>query len=1492
MNRIFVEKKAAFRSEARHLLHELRESLGLPGLTSLRVVQRYDMDGLDDSEFATACRLILSEPQVDDISSSLDLTPNETAFGVEYLPGQFDQRADSAAQCVQILTGKDRPFVASAKIIILGGSLSPDEIARVKACVINAVDSHEVPVTDPYRIQAPHPPSDVPVLEGFSEMDPAAVRARFGLAMSAADVAFCQAYFRDEERRDPTLTEIRMLDTYWSDHCRHTTFLTKIESVTFEDPAGPVARAWQTYQDIRKQLGRDGKPVTLMDIALCGMRELRATGELDNLEESDEVNAACIVVPVEISNLKSEISNSRREDWLVMFKNETHNHPTEIEPFGGAATCLGGCIRDPLSGRSYVYQAMRVTGAGDPLTPYSETLPGKLPQKKICQVAAHGYSSYGNQIGLATGQVSEIYHPGYVAKRMEIGAVVAAAPRSQVFRGTPAPGDAILLIGGRTGRDGVGGATGSSKEHTDTALENSAEVQKGDAPTERKIQRLFRNPELARKIKICNDFGAGGVSVAIGEIAPSLEINLDAVPKKYDGLDGTELAISESQERMAVCVDPNEIPYFIDEADKENLECVRVATVTDSGRLVMTWRGETIVNLSRAFLNTNGVQQSATVHVARPDSPPHLTASVECHHEHRTPLLERSTPGILRESLGSSGERTEDVLRGVHRANEKAGIPVPQTASQRHELHRALRSVEERQIRRSLTDLFVQSAKFNDDWTAAGCLGGAEQKVFPSPDGSTFIKANNGSYHGHWLQYFQRLHLHRLLFPNTAYTFLGLLDDGGELAIVVSQPAVTALKDAEGYPVGATREQVEALMARLGAYRVRNDDYYLPAEDLFIEDLHDENVVVDIDGESLHFIDPVIYLRPPDLPVPAPLTKRRLQPSSLPAHLASLSTASQRGLGEMFDGSVGAGTVLWPFGGKHQITPPDAMVAKLPLLDGDTDVCTYMSWGYDPRIASASPFHGAVFAVAESVCKAVAAGARLPDIRLTLQEYFPKLGTDPARWGLPFAALLGAFHAQHALRLAAIGGKDSMSGSFNDLDVPPTLVSFALAPGKASLALSPEFKQPGSTVSLVETRRDTDGLPDFDHLRKIAESLHQLNQAGAILSLHHIGSPGLAAALAKCCFGNTIGFTRSADFSPPDLYSERHFAFLIEHTDELPAALGATMIGQTTSDPVLTINGETHSLTDLQQAWESTLEPIYPTEIGDSGSKIGDGGCASVSLQPSTIHHPRSKVSKPKVLIPAFPGTNSEYDSAKAFREAGAEAEILVIRNLTVSHIEESLSALAERIRRSQILMFPGGFSAGDEPDGSAKFIATIIRSPRVADAIMDLLKNRDGLVLGICNGFQALIKTGLVPFGEIRDPAPDAPTLVHNTIGRHVSRYATTRIVSNQSPWLSLCQPGDLHTVPVSHGEGRFFASSEMIDSLATAGQVATQYCDADGVPSMDPLINPNGSLAAIEGITSPCGRVFGKMAHSERAGSLVAKNIPGNKHQPIFKAGTDYFA
>ncbi len=1258
-HRIFVEKRTPFDAEARALFHDLRESLGLDGLHSVRVLQRYEVEGLTTTEFTAAVAGILSEPQVDEVFQEWRPSSGETAFGVSYLPGQFDQRADSASQCIQILTGGERPAVDSARIFVLKGNLSQADVAAVKSFVINPVDSREVPVDSAGKAMPPEVPPDVEEITGFRTADPALMRERFSLAMSLADVEFCQRHFRESEDRDPTVTELRLLDTYWSDHCRHTTFLAEITEATFEDPEGPEAAAWRDYLALRERIGRTDRTICMMDIALAAMRELKATGELDNLEESQEINAASIIVPVTVTGRGQAgvPALEHTEEWLVMFKNETHNHPTEIEPFGGAATCIGGCIRDPLSGRAYVYQAMRVTGAADPLAPFSETLPGKLPQKRICQLAARGYSSYGNQIGLATGQVAEVYHPGYLAKRLEIGAVVAAAPRSQVVRGRPVPGDVILLLGGRTGRDGIGGATGSSKEHTETALENSAEVQKGDAPTERKIQRLFRDPAVASLIKVCNDFGAGGVSVAIGEIAPSLLVDLDRVPRKYEGLDGTELAISESQERMAVCLDPEHANAFIEAAARENLECVKVADVTDSGRLVMNWRGKTIVDLPRIFLDSNGVTQRAKAFVAR-----------------------------------------------------------------------------------------------------------------------------------------------------------------GSL------PSCSAIPGSQGI-------------------------------------------------------------------------------SSLPAILGSLAHASQRGLGEHFDGSVGAATVLWPFGGERQLTPPDAMVAKLPVLSGETDACTHMAWGFDPHLSAESPFLGAVYAVTESVCKAVASGARLRDVRLTLQEYFPKLGDQPRRWGLPLASLLGAFHAQQRLRLAAIGGKDSMSGSFQDLDVPPTLVSFALAPGKASRALSPEFKSAGSAVSIITVPRDDKGLPEFEALTAIADALYGLNLQGLLRSLHHIGRCGIAAAIAKCCFGNHIGFEADEGTAePPDFLCEAFFSFLIEHdplsSDLLAAALpGCGRIGRTVHEPHLRLPDGVHLLADLREAWESVFEPVYPTrppaEIVASPPLCVDAAPAPSAEKGSPRAARRAApCSRPVVVIPAFPGTNSEYDSARAFSEAGAGPEILVFRNLDGAGIRDSLHDLAKAIRRAQILMLPGGFSAGDEPDGSAKFIATVLRNPRVSDAVMDLLRHRDGLILGICNGFQALIKTGLVPFGEIRPPEPDSPTLVHNDIGRHVSRYVRTRIESARSPWLSLCSPGETHIVPVSHGEGKFTATPAWIAQLASSGQIATRYCDGNGTPSMHPDFNPNGSLHSIEGITSPCGRVLGKMAHSERSGKAVACNIPGKKLQPIFEAGVRYWS
>lgn len=1263
MHRLFVEKTAEFASEAQHLIADIRANLALDTITSARILQRYDLDGLSEEEFSLASALILSEPQVETTSPSLSLRKGEHSFAIEYLPGQFDQRADSAAQCVQILTGKDRPSVASAKVIILSGDLSKKNLARIKDYLINPVDSHEVPVTDPAEKKTSPAPQKVAILEGFNSHNESGfevLRSELGLAMSLADLVHTQEYFQSEDR-EPTITELRMLDTYWSDHCRHTTFMSKIDRVSFDPGSEIIEETYQNYLRVRSEVyGPDTeRPVTLMDIALMGMKELRKSGELDNLEVSNEINAASIVVQVPAPEPKSENSqlntenSAPAEEWLVQFKNETHNHPTEIEPFGGAATCLGGCIRDPLSGRSYVYQAMRVTGAADPRTPYADTIPGKLPQRKICQEAAHGYSSYGNQIGLATGKVSEVYHPNYAAKRMEIGAVVAAAPRKNVFRGGPENGDSILLIGGRTGRDGVGGATGSSKEHTDTALDNSAEVQKGDAPTERKIQRLFRNPELAPKIKICNDFGAGGVSVAIGEIADSLIINLDAVPKKYDGLDGTELAISESQERMAICVDPSEVDYFIAASDKENLECVHVATVTDSGRLIMTWQGDTIVDLSREFLDTNGVQQDAAVQVTAPQSD--------------SPL----------------------------------GHAIPSVAAE--------------------------------------------------------------------------------------------------------------------------------------------------------DDLEDK----------------------------------------MQAALADLNTASQKGLGEMFDSSVGAGTVLSPYGGTHQRTPVDAMVATLPFLEGHSTITTHMSWGFNPYLASWSPYHGALYAVTESVCRIVASGAKLSDIRLTLQEYFPKLGGDPARWGLPFSALLGAFRAQHELRLGAIGGKDSMSGSFNEMDVPPTLVSFALAPGNTNSVVSPEFKKAGSTVSLVEIPRNEDFIPDFSSLKEIADRLHAEIATGTILSIHSLDHGGIATGLAKMAFGNGIGFHTTAAV---DLFRERFISFLVESAEPLPDALGVKIIGKTQKEPRLDFGEVSLPLDQLLDTWTEPLSSVFPEEADPSSSEV-ETFSSSFRVQRSALNVPT-----PRVVIPSFPGTNSEYDSAKAFDLVGAETHIEIFRNLTPQAVEESLSALAAQIKQSQVLFLPGGFSAGDEPAGSAKFIATILRSPQVADAVMDLLKNRDGLILGICNGFQALIKTGLVPYGEIRGRADDregvqalqkgGPTLTHNDIGRHIARYATTRVASTMSPWLAGCDIGDLHNIPFSHGEGKFHASEEEIRSLAEAGQIATQYTDLDGNASMSPEFNPNGSLFAIEGITSPCGKVLGKMGHTERRGPSVGLNITGNKHQPLFKAGVEYFS
>ena len=1247
MKRIFVEKKAAFREHTKAVLQDLRESLGLSGAEDLRIAQRYDIDGLSEEDFRKTLPTIFAEPQVDDVfEDALPCGADDKVFAVEYLPGQFDQRADSAAQCVQMLTRKERPLIASALVYVIRGNVSDEDLARVKAYLINPVDSREASLEVPETLRRGVPaPAPIPRLEDFSRKTPeelSALRRELGLAMSDADLAFVQKYFRDEERRGPTLTEIRVLDTYWSDHCRHTTFLTRLNRVSFDDSPllAPVEKAWERYLALRRELGREDKTVCLMDVALLAMRELKKQGKLDDLEVSEEINAASIVVPVTV--------DGKTEDWLVMFKNETHNHPTEIEPFGGAATCLGGAIRDPLSGRSYVYQAMRVTGAADPRAPFSKTLSGKLPQRKIVRGAAQGYSSYGNQIGLATGTVHEFYHPGYVAKRLEIGAVIAAGPKKNVVRGTPAPGDVVVLVGGRTGRDGIGGATGSSKEHTEHALENSAEVQKGDAPTERKLQRLFRDPDVARLIKRCNDFGAGGVSVAVGELAPSLDIRLDRVPRKYEGLNGTELAISESQERMAVVLDPADFEKFREAADRENLESTLIADVTDSGRLRMFWQGDAIVDLRRAFLDTNGATQEADARVCAPDP--------------------------------------------------------------------------------------------------------AKNPLLPKP----------------------------LLGNDAAKTWL--------------------------------------------------------------------NVV------------------------------------------GSLRCCGQRGLVERFDASIGAGTVLHPFGGKTQTTPIEAMAAKIPVLEGETDDCTLMSFGFDPELSSWSPAHGAAFAVVDSVARLAAAGGDPAKARLTLQEYFEKLGSDPARWGKPLAALLGAFTAQLELGNGAVGGKDSMSGSFKNLDVPPTLVSFAVVPAKASGVISPELKRAGTKIVRVPAKYAEDRMPDWADLRGKLAAVHRLVASGRVLSARTVRAGGLAAALAEMAFGNGIGVALDA---APDakFFVPEYGAWVLEvPADEALDGLEHETLGRTQEKEEISWNGGSVSLAALREAWEAPLEAVFPTRAApaDTAPAPQVFSCAARAVPA----HAKIRVAKPRVFIPVFPGSNCEYDTARAFREAGAEPEIFVVRNLTTAAVEESLRAIAEKISQAQILMIPGGFSAGDEPDGSGKFIASVFKNPAVRDATNALIKERDGLILGICNGFQALIKLGLVPFGEIRDMDASCPTLFRNRIGRHISRYVHTRVASVKSPWLSNVNVGDVFTIPASHGEGNFTATPETVARLAANGQIAFQYCDAAGTPSYDIACNPNGSYQAIEGILSPDGRVLGKMGHSERRGNDVGKNIPGNKNQPIFAAGVAYFA
>lgn len=1256
VRRIFVEKRQGFFDIPAQQLHDdLVESFRLSELKAVRLFNRYDIEGLSDEEYAQVKAVVFSEPPVDVVyEEELPSFPNSTMFAVEYLPGQYDQTADSAAQCVQLVTQKERPEIATARVVVLVGDVSAADVEKIKSYYINAVESREASMEKPETLDMKfQAPADVELLEGFTTMDEAALHAFMdarGFAMSFEDLKFCQEYFRDTEKRDPTITEIRVIDTYWSDHCRHTTFTTAVDLVDIEDGyyAEPIRKAYDQYLADRKDLyAGQNRDVTLMDLAVIGMKALRKQGKLEDLDKSEEINACSIVVNADIGG--------KNEEWLVMFKNETHNHPTEIEPFGGAATCLGGAIRDPLSGRSYVYQAMRVTGAADPRRPISETLKGKLPQKKITLGAAAGYSSYGNQIGLATGQVSEVYHEGFLAKRMEIGAVIAAAPKVNVVREVPTTEDVIVLVGGRTGRDGCGGATGSSKEHTLESLTAcGAEVQKGNPPTERKIQRLFRNAEISRMIKRCNDFGAGGVSVAIGELTDGLVIDLDAVKKKYEGLDGTELAISESQERMAVVINKKDVEAFCKAADEENLETAVVAVVTDNRRLVMNWRQNTIVNLSRDFLDTNGVKQHINVVVETP-------AKETCYLDH--------IPG-----------------------------------------------------------------------------------------------------------------------------------------------------------------KVAALAPDL--------------EKAWLENLKDLNV------------------------------------------------CSQKGLAERFDSSIGGNSVLMPFGGKNQLTPTEGMVAKLPVIGAETTTATAMTYGYNPYLMEWSPFHGAMYAVIESVAKMVALGGRADKIRLTFQEYFESLGTDSRKWGRPFAALLGALWAQHQLEIPAIGGKDSMSGTFMDLTVPPTLTSFAVDVMKADNALSPEFKVAGSKVYYVPMPKDKLAMPDFRKLRDTYEKVSNFIAAKKVFAASSVRMGGTAAAITKMCLGNGIGFRFNSKPSMEDLFKADYGALILEvapdsDIKEALAGTGCYELGTTTQNSNIVAGEAVIGFTEAKKAYTSPLEKIFPTKV-----KVGEKKTASEYIYTGGNRvTPKVGIAKPKIFIPVFPGTNCEYDTARAFSRAGGAPETLVIRNLTPQAVEESVEAIVKGIKASQIVMLPGGFSGGDEPDGSGKFIAAMFRNPRIKEAVHELLQKRDGLMLGICNGFQALIKLGLVPYGEIRDLDPASPTLTHNQIGRHASCMVRTNVVSNLSPWFNNVRPGDVFTIPISHGEGRFFADKEVVAKLRINGQIATQYVNEEGNPTMEMPFNPNGSINAIEGITSPDGRVLGKMGHSERIGGSVAMNVPGEQDQKIFEAGVAYY-
>ena len=1251
VKRLLVEKREGFDLEAKALMKDLKDSLHIDCIDDLRLLNRYDIEGLSDEICDSASKTIFSEPNLDVVyKESVEYDKDAKVFAVEYLPGQYDQRADWAAQCVQIINEGQRPNINSAKLYILTGDIDDELFAKIKAYVINPVDSREASLEKPETLELETEiPTEVATIEGFIDFSMEELEKFLkeqGLAMTIDDLKYVQEYFQNQEKRNPTITEIKVLDTYWSDHCRHTTFMTQIKDVEIEDGKFNeiIKETYSKYVEARNTIYIDRqKDMCLMDIATIAVKELKAAGKLEDLDESEEINACSINIDVNV--------DGKIEKYLLMFKNETHNHPTEIEPFGGAATCLGGAIRDPLSGRSYVYQAMRVTGSADPRTSLEDTLHGKLMQKKITTEAANGYSSYGNQIGLTTGQVTEVYDEDFVAKRMEIGAVIAAVPKENVIRKRPEKGDIIILLGGKTGRDGCGGATGSSKEHSEESIETcGAEVQKGDAPNERKIQRFFRNKEVAQMIKRCNDFGAGGVSVAIGEIAESLDINLDLVPKKYDGLDGTELAISESQERMACAIDAENKDRFIELAGLENLQATHVATVTDTGYLRMFWNGKAIVDLNRAFLDTNGKKQQTDIHVPKVD------------------------------------------------------------------------------------------------------------------EENTFF--NTGK--------------------------------------------------------------------------------------------------IKVEGETIS--------------------------DKFDSVLKDLNVCSQKGLVEKFDNTIGSNTVLLPFGGKYQRTPIQGMVAKIPVLDGKTTTSSIMTFGYNPKIGKWSPFHGALYAVVESICKLVAVGGDYKTTRLTFQEYFEKLGKDKTKWGKPFSALLGAYYAQKEFEIPAIGGKDSMSGTFEHINVPPTLVSFAVDTVDAEYVVSQEFKKAGSVLAVIKTPTLESGIPDFDILKKNLDKIRELTQAKKVLASYALGYAGLGEAIAKMAFGNKIGFEVAKDVDADKLFDPAYgnIALEMDKADlALLEGLDYKVAGKTIEGQYIDVDGYKVCLGKIYKAYESTLEPIFPTKAVEPTGEVKNINFIVNEHQKSSL-----SIAQPKVFIPAFPGTNCEYDSARAFEDAGAKASIKVFRNLNYANIEDSIETMVKEIESSQIVMIPGGFSAGDEPDGSAKFIATVFRNPRIAEAVNDLLTNRDGLMLGICNGFQALIKLGLVPYGEIKPvTSEDAPTITYNNIGRHQAKVVTTRIASNKSPWLAGTQVGDLHSIPISHGEGKFVANKETFDQLVANGQIATQYVDLDGNATYDIDYNPNGSFYAVEGITSADGRILGKMGHSERIGKYTLKNIHGEKDQKIFESGVNYF-